>query len=135
MMGSLLCLPPLPPPHSYSHLSKLTGKTAIRVIFILFSLVGIYLTAENRDRTKIAALGGDCDDGTFCSLCVLYKGLLRQSSVPLAGLIQRDLRAVWSRTKRRSSAPRPAGGALAREEQVFLCQSSSHHVFCRPVLS
>lgn len=62
--------------HPYPHLAKLTGKTAIRVIFILFSLVGIYLTAENRDRTKIAALGGDCDDGTFCSHCVLYKGLL-----------------------------------------------------------
>lgn len=56
-------------------LSKPTGKTAIRVIFILFSLLGIYLTAQNRDWTKIVALGGDCYDGTFCSHCVLYKGL------------------------------------------------------------
>lgn len=65
--------PPSFPPNP--QLSKLTGKTAIRVIFILFSLLGIYLTAENRDWTKIVALGGDCYDGTFCSLCVLYKGL------------------------------------------------------------
>lgn len=43
-------------------------------------------------------------------------------------------RAVWSWTRRRSSAPRPAGGALARWEQVSLHQSSSDHVLCQSVL-
>lgn len=97
VVGPLLC----PPPPRFS---KFTGKTAIRVICILFSLLGIYLTAENRNCTKIVALGGDCYDGTFCAHCVLYKGLAllelfapcRQCPKISAGCLELDQEAEFS---------------------------------------
>lgn len=94
-----------PPPH---HPSKLTGKTAIRVIFILFSLLGNYLTAENRDWTEIVALGGYCSDGTFAPIVYFTRDSLTRALCPLLAL---------SKEICRLSGAGPRGGVQPRGQQ------------------
>lgn len=92
----------VPPPHP--QLSKLlTCKTAIRFVFILFSLLGIYLTARNRDWTKIEALGSDCAmtrpfapfvsltrDWVLCPFLASSKVIGRPSGAGPGGGVQRS---------------------------------------------
>lgn len=119
---------PSPHPYPYPQLSKLTGKTAIRVIFILFSLVGIYLTAENRDRTKIAALGGDWMTGPFALFVRCTRDASAGARCPSLAF-SKETCGLPGAGPRGGVQPRGQQGVRLPEKNRFFCARAAHITF------
>lgn len=74
----------LPHPHLYPHLSNLTGKTAIGVILILFSLVGIYLMQRTVTRQRLRLWAVAALPGPFAGFVCLTRDPARALCSSLA---------------------------------------------------